>query len=672
VAAATDGDPETLWVSSGPQRPGLGLTVRLPRRAAVHRVFLTCGREESRFPRSLRILVGDSPDRMTLAAEELCYGGGDEKLKPDQWIRFHPETNLRFPPRIGRFVRIEIGPNTAGYPWAIAELEVYGVTGKLDAPQSWGAVVVDKDAPPPLQLAAQELSYCLTELANEPCPIVAAEDAAKHSGPHFRLVMPPPEKLPYPEPFPLETEDLSVVRNGSEIVFSGKTQRAVLYAAYEFLYRQGVRWVAGDAHGDYVPARGRLDLSVLPIRYRPPFATRIANYPIREIPKSKTDDGCLWNVRSHFNYTWGAIPELGGIPPRMSLGFGYAHTMNSLIPGEVLKQHPDWLGKYTKEGWYRIPCTTNPEVIDYVAKQIIELSQKRPELQGFGVHPLDVPVWCECGRCMQVLGTLEKPEKDRADNVAMAYNYSELYYKFIKDVAERVADKTPGKFIQALAYENHLYPPKKIERLPDNVCVDICQYWVNNLPTDSPKNARMKRIVEDWSRKCSHLGVWDYVLIHMDAPGEWRTIAPLVTGMVDHYRLMRKLGVRHVGTQASDQFDDNPWNYYAYAELAWHAEKPADEILSEFFVAYYREAAQPMLAFYKTLEDHLIRNDIPLTGGTYFFSYVPRPEAFPPEVVAQMRRRLAEAEALGRHWVVKRRIAAARRALDWTVSHLQR
>ena len=161
VEAASDGNPDTAWVSQVPQVTGLRLTIELPRRMAVHRVFLTCGREEAWFPRSLRVLVGDSPDEMALAAEEVCYEGGDvgarhaSPLRPDARLELHPETNLEFPPRVGRYVRIEIGPNTAGYPWSVAELEVYGVTRHLDAPERWGAVVVDKEAPGPLQLAAK-------------------------------------------------------------------------------------------------------------------------------------------------------------------------------------------------------------------------------------------------------------------------------------------------------------------------------------------------------------------------------------------------------------------------------------------------------------------------------------------------------------------------------------
>jgi len=77
VDAAADGNLDTAWVSQCPRTTGLGLTIQLPKRMAVHRVFLTCGREEAWFPRSLRVLVGDSPDEMALAAEEVCYEGGD-------------------------------------------------------------------------------------------------------------------------------------------------------------------------------------------------------------------------------------------------------------------------------------------------------------------------------------------------------------------------------------------------------------------------------------------------------------------------------------------------------------------------------------------------------------------------------------------------------------------
>lgn len=432
------------------------------------------------------------------------------------WAGFTVDTDITFPPVIGRFVRIEIGGNTAGYRWAIAELEVYGARRKLSSPRKWGVVVVNGSAPAPLQFAAKELSYYLTELTDEPYTIVSPAEAEKYGGLHFRLVEPPEEKLPYSEPFPVATEELTVRREGNEILFKGKTPRAVLYGVYEFLYRQGVRWVSGDAHGDYVPALRKFNLSVLPIGYRPPFAVRYANYPVQRIPRSKTEHGFLWNIRSRFNDTWAHhfSGTFGGIPPRMSLGFGYAHTLNTIVPSGVLKQHPDWVGKNHRRGWYKVPCTTNPQLSDYIVERILELDKDHPQYQGFCIHPPDVPSWCECERCLKYIGKLVKTDPEVPDDLAMAFDYSELYFKLINDVALKFKPRLPAKFILALAYANHRNPPQKIDRLPDNVCVDICQYWVYNLPTDSPKNAGMKQLIEGWSKKCKHLGVWDYVLIH--------------------------------------------------------------------------------------------------------------------------------------------------------------
>lgn len=142
--------------------------------------------------------------------------------------------------------------------------------------------------------------------------------------------------------------------------------------------------------------------------------------------------------------------------------------------------------------------------------------------------------------------------------------------------------------------------------------------------------------------------------------------------MADHYRFMYEHGIRYVGTQASEHFSVNPWNYYAYAELSWHLNKPPGEILDEFFTAYYREYAQPMLAFYRTLADHLIQNDIPLKGTTFFFSYTPTPGAFPRHITSKMEDFLSRAERRAKSWVVKERVAEARKAFQWTLNYIER
>ena len=194
-----------------------------------------------------------------------------------------------------------------------------------------------------------------------------------------------------------------------------------------------------------------------------------------------------------------------------------------------------------------------------------------------------------------------------------------------------------------------------------------------NLPMESPKNTLARQLIDGWGQKCARPGVWDYSLLHLDGnKGDWRVPVPMVTGLSSSYRYMHAHHFRDVLVQASNQTRDNPWNYYAYAEVIWHVDKPATEILRDFFTGYYQEAARPMLDYYQTMEQYQIAHDISLRGEAITFSYCPTPEAFPPQMLTAMERCLRNAEGAAHSWVVKQRVADARRGFTWTQQYLQR
>jgi hypothetical protein len=178
---AVDNDDTTFWQSPGHQKPGLRVVIDLKKSVYVHRVFMSAGARESWFPRSLRVLVGETLGSLKVVAEQNLQEEPDNSKK--YWLRhtFHPETNLKFAPTRGRYVRLEIGHNSAGYPWAIAELEVYAATKEV-SPEEWNAVVVDSEANSTLKLAAEELRHYLTEGLNVPAKIVSPEDAEGSQG----------------------------------------------------------------------------------------------------------------------------------------------------------------------------------------------------------------------------------------------------------------------------------------------------------------------------------------------------------------------------------------------------------------------------------------------------------------------------------------------------------
>lgn len=679
MAKAIDNNLDTRWESDGPQAPGLAMTIDLGKSVYVYRVFLTPGREVTKFPRSLNVYVGESPDTLKLVAKEQSLSKPDATASGWDFPTLRNESCLQFPAVKGRFVKLEIGQNGAGFPWAIAEMDIHAATRDV-APAQRMAVVVDRqflrsaDGKPvsfnPMKLAAEDLQYYLMELTDTPVDIVATDEAVDHAALHIKLVTPPQEQVPSPEPDPKNLEDVSITRKDGEVCISGLTQRAVLFGAYEFLASQGVRWLYPDLHGDWVPARKKLDLSILPISYHPPFSVRGFIGP--GVVGMSTEQFNLFQVRHAFNLKSGLDLPLGTVP-RMNCGFGWAHTMGGLFDEESLKAaHPDWWPGPYRQGWYQVPCTSNPEVLEHIRQKIEETIQQRvkdklPPLQGFSVHPNDSPCFCECDRCTQLFGKPVRVDPDGAEESTGTWGYSDNHFYLINELAKRLQQDHPELFLKTLAYANHERPPLKIDRLPDNVLVDICPWW-SPLPVDAAKNAAIRDNLKAWQSRCRSIGIWSYVLIYSDTTfgnpaGEKNLVIPNVRALLDQNRLYRELGFRQVSTQLYGPQNHWPWALYAFTQSTWHPEETEDTLLQDFFHGYYGEAWQPMLQWYTLLAQTALANNIDTS--------MPDPRLFAGDKLTRLRSLLRQAEQKARKWYVKERVAQARYDTEWTATKAQ-
>jgi hypothetical protein len=662
---AVDNDFGTCWESGCPQAPGTSVTIDLRRPVSVYRVYLNAGRELSKAPRSLNIYVGETPDTLRLVARKTSD--------------LQAESLFRFPPEKGRYVKLEIGADGAGLPWAMAEMDVHAAAKSPGEDQGLSVVLdgeflkTKEGKPAPfnaLKLAADELQYYLMELTDTPVAVLASEEAKATSGLRFRLVTPPPEQVPSPEPDPAHLDDVSIKKEGDEIVVSGQTARAVLYGVYEFLEAQGVRWLFADPNGDWVPARKKLDLSVLPIAYHPPFSTRGLIWP--GVVGMSDQQFNLFQVRHRYNMSMGMANGMPlGTVPRFNCGFGWAHTMGALFDGQE-KAHPDWwLGPY-KNGWSKVPCLSNPEVIEFILQKMEDtvkerIEKKLPPLQGFSVHPNDSPCFCECQNCEKRFGKPERAEPEGAAESCGTWNYSNRHFFLINALAERMKTNHPELFLKTLAYANHERPPKAIEKLPDNTLVDICPWWVP-LPVDAPQNAYYRDNIKAWGPKCNSLGIWSYVLIYSDTTfgypaGEKNLVVPNVRALASQNKFYKDVGIRQVSTQLYGPQNHWPWGFYAFARTTWRPDEKAGTILQDFFRGYYGEAWEPMLKWYETLERIAIEQNIDTSA--------PDPRLIGADTIVELRRLLDEADRKARRWYEKERVAQARVDTEWTAVHGQ-
>ena len=728
VTVVTDNRLDTSWTASGTN----GLLIDLVRTTVLHRLYITPGNGFTNNYRQLDVTFLAEPAgkgkpvtcRFTTPAcdpwkvdalrQTLRAGGTDDLIPPDK-----PEADLRFNPRIARYVRIR-----GATP--IAEVMAYGSDTRA-AFEKDGAVVVASDAPAILRVAAEDLRYYIGELSGRPLPVIAPGQEAPYPGTLYRIadlapLAPDVEqmaansaagRLPnalaqrpvtnhcwreveggsggwYGLDFP---DQVNVERQGREVLFKAWPHRNVAYSVWEFLRQQGVIWAAPEDHADYVPAGKGVDLSRLPLRTRPSAQWR--------------QGGCEGEWFSHGPVYWNAFftddtlfparngatigrvfPGLGTeVPPvPQSLprpdkefdaehlpagGFeGHPHNLHSVVPPAVLEAHPDWCGM-TADG-RRLPpgkggpgtfCFTHPDLIRFVADKMIYCSGSR-EAADLLVRmvPSDGSTFCQCERCTALCQPFERPSMAycAGDRVAAG-----PYYYFITEVAKRVKPRRPNLLIESLAYADYTPAPLRIARFPDNTTVQVCIYGQRNLPLTAPANAPTRAYLEAWATRGVPLSHWDYLLIH----AEWRALpmpAPMVTAIVDREKYLARLGMLNGLTQADrGSLSHNPWNYYAYARMLWDASLTADTILDEFFTAYYQEARAPMLAYYKALEAHLIRNSVSLEDFGYDLG--PNPGMFTPELAAELQGQIGKARAAASAWYVRARVERAAQDLEWAI-----
>jgi hypothetical protein len=651
------------------------------------------------------------------------------------------EADIRFSPATGRYVRLELHTQVAwgtsywpGYLISqpastnvsinVGEIEVYGFTGTNALATNVNAVVVPpsvlasinssvyaQSTYSPLAIAAGDLSYYLGELTGLPHPIILPSQSNQFSGTIYRI-----EDLASLAPNygtmmaniasgSLQT-NVTVGKAGNQIIFSTWPYRAVLWSVWSFLEANGVRWVYPNAHGDYVPVNGGVNLSIAPYTSNPPTESVLANFDLCQsepwspwINQSVRPEMLYW-YRNH--WTWppgllggGEIPrpaQTGTIGSLFTEGFGgYPENFRSVMPDRILEMpaYTNWWGWNTTNSSSATESSAGtptfamdtPSAITWVAQKVTNWNAVQPTARNY---PLN---YCYVNRPWQLLPNdacsySEDPYSMASNGPVIPdpvpwvkiynYSWSGAYFSFVNSVAKQVQQMGSGAMVGALAYADVFLPPTNIPALavfPTNVQVEVCYYGAPNLPMTASANAGMAAAFNGWRAACSHLATYDYALLHTDMqqPNPQMPV-PLVAGTLARSQFIAALGALDGGTQANlSSLPYNPWNFYAYPRTRWNPNQTAAQLESEFFTGYFSEAAAPMLAYYQAMENWQVTNGINLRMAGYCYSITPN--SYPPSVLSQMQIDLAQASALATNWWVVQRIANMQAGLGWLITN---
>ena len=688
-----DGNIDTAWVSPSPVKPGAGVTIDLGQEAVVDRLYFTTGKTKGGIPKSLQVIL---------------EGRGSAAVAPITLNVTVPagrqEVDLSFEPAVTRRLRL-VSTAASDPAWSIAELEIYG-SYEQAAFSPADAVIVDSKAPATLQAAAEELRYYVGELTGRPPRLVAPDQADKFPGVHYRIVDLKPLASTWEEmkaneaagKFP--ATPVNVERDGREVIFRAWPYANVRASVWAFLEKQGIRWVYPDHHGDFVPTGKGVNLDCLPLHFAPCAARRFANFDMAqkaamaaEAANEPNDPVSLFWWRNGYNDTWGSAQwhVLGGHEvPKDPHGWipydkrkhddyedgfdGYPHNFDHVLPKRIVDQHPDWWGEIDGKRvspYHGGPtvCMTSPGLIQFVIAKALAVTDPQSNLR-LNLLPMDSASYCDCERCRKIHQPYFRSRIVHSQ--IRPFEASDSYYYMVSEVAKGIREARPGVRIFAVAYADVLEPPRKIEKLPDNVVVDVCNLGAPELPMSSPLNEPMRTCMEQWRAKCAALQRYEYVLLN-ESKTSFVMPWPNVTAMVDKARYFRSIGAVDGGTQAdSTSIPYSPWNNYAYPRLLINPDLNASDLLSEFFTGYFREAGEPMLAYYRALEDHFLNANVslrpPAGDGSGTYNNGVQPGTFPYDLLVKMRGHLLEAEKKATTWVVSERVARIREGFDWVVN----
>jgi hypothetical protein len=432
---------------------------------------------------------------------------------------------------------------------------------------------------------------------------------------------------------PVEAYRITIRRKN--IVLTGGSGRALLYAAYDLLRRVGCRWPApafAFFHGanQYIPRSPSLSFSLShPVAEEPAFAFRKLDVEEgRSHNLANLKELIDWMGKAGFNTLMVPLDyggqgrvkwdkwrkELTGALQQRGIlievgGHGYQNFLNASMEGGTLfKKHPDWFGKDSScrpsPAEYRVFNTANAAAVAYFTANIVRYLKDRPEIGIFDFWPPDGAHWADCP-AMASLGSGQDRQATLATHVDSA-----------------IRRLRPDLRLEIIAYARALDPPRR--PLPASTLVDFCpidqSFEKQIYDTSSAANSRYVGALRAWrSRFPGDLCIYTYYRKYA-----WHSLPNVIA----HYMQKDLQWYRQVPVQGICCYSEpGDWgtyglNYYVLSRLEWNPDVRVDSLVSTFCDVLYGAAAPVAARAYSALE-----NTVRLAGNIPFTSLKPAAEA---------------------------------------------
>ena len=257
----------------------------------------------------------------------------------------------------------------------------------------------------------------------------------------------------------------------------------------------------------------------------------------------------------------------------------YVHTLQRLMPWQAyFTAHPEYFAWMNGKRVIDQPCLSRPEVFDIMAAKLREEMAAQPGKKIWSVSQNDNLSYCQCPACLEVIAEEGSPAGP------------------ILRFVNRMAALFPDRTISTLAYQYSRPAPRRTRPAP-NVEVMLCTIELDRSRpiAGDPAGASFVRDLEDWSRICGSLYLWDYTVnfSHHVSP------FPNLHVLQPNIRLFVGRGVRKhfQQTNTGPGHESSELKSYLLARLLWDPDADADAVTQDFLAGYYGPAA-PMIREY--------------------------------------------------------------------------
>jgi len=312
----------------------------------------------------------------------------------------------------------------------------------------------------------------------------------------------------------------------------------------------------------------------------------------------------IWAARNKINGAMGSRKQIGGVE-----GYWGVHTFNRFMPpSEFFETHPEY---YSLIDGVRTCdraqlCLTNPDVLEIITERLKKAMKEDPECLIYSVSQNDCRNPCQCEKCQEIA----KKEQSEAGPLIW----------FVNQVAERIKDEFPDKYVGTLAYQYTRKPPATIKPL-ENVVVRFCSIeccFAHDFK-HCHINEKFLEDLEGWAAIAPHMYIWDYVVSfgeYLLPFPNFKVLQPNIKTFIEN----NAIGIMEQAAYQSRGSEFAELRAYLIAKLLWNVETDVDMVIDDFMAGYYGRSGQYVRQYFNLLHN-LIKPETHIFIGSKGLAY---------------------------------------------------